>query len=68
VEGEVVDMGSLLNFGFRDPDGASREVVWVKPGVPVEHGIRRTEWTTVDLKEGAVAATPTAFATRDGEQ
>ena len=46
--GEVVNMGSLLNFGFTDPDGASHEVVWVKPGVPVERGIRRAEWTTVD--------------------
>lgn len=49
-DGDVIDMGSLLNFGFRDPDGASHEVVWVKPGVPVEHGIRRSDWTTVDLE------------------
>lgn len=45
VDGDVVDMGSLLNFGFIDPDGASHEVVWVKPGVSVEQGIRRSEWT-----------------------
>jgi catechol 2,3-dioxygenase-like lactoylglutathione lyase family enzyme len=49
AEGDVIDMGSLLNFGFKDPDGATHEVVWVKPGVPVERGIRRAEWTTVDL-------------------
>jgi catechol 2,3-dioxygenase-like lactoylglutathione lyase family enzyme len=49
ADGEVIDMGSLLNFGFTDPDGASHEVVWAKPGVPVERGIRRSEWTTVDL-------------------
>jgi catechol 2,3-dioxygenase-like lactoylglutathione lyase family enzyme len=48
ADGEVIDMGSLLNFGFRDPDGAGHEVVWVKPGVPVAQGIRRAEWTTVD--------------------
>jgi hypothetical protein len=42
-------MASLLNFGFRDPDGASHEVVWVKPDVPIERGSRRAEWTTVDL-------------------
>ena len=49
-DGEVIDMGSLLNFGFTDPDGAGHEVVWAKPGVPVERGIRRAEWTTVDLE------------------
>lgn len=49
ADGEVIDMGSLLNFGFRDPDGASHEVVWAKPGVPVARGIPRAEWTTVDL-------------------
>lgn len=48
ADGDVIDMGSLLNFGFVDPDGASHEVVWTKPGVPVERGIRRAEWTTVD--------------------
>jgi catechol 2,3-dioxygenase-like lactoylglutathione lyase family enzyme len=47
ADGEVIDMGSLLNFGFVDPDGASHEVVWVKPGVPVAQGIRRAEWTTL---------------------
>ncbi|HYO30819.1 MAG TPA: VOC family protein, partial [Thermomicrobiales bacterium] len=48
VDGEVVDMGSLLNFGFVDPDGASHEVVWTKPGVPIVRGIRRAEWTTIE--------------------
>jgi catechol 2,3-dioxygenase-like lactoylglutathione lyase family enzyme len=47
ADGDVIDMGSLLNFGFVDPDGTSHEVVWAKTGVPVEQGIRRTEWTTV---------------------
>ena len=48
-DGLVMDMGSLLNFGFTDPDGGEHEVVWVKPGVPVEAGLRRVEWTTVEM-------------------
>ena len=48
-DGVVTDMGSLLNFGFTDPDGGEHEVVWVKPGVPVEAGLRRAEWTTVEM-------------------
>ncbi len=47
-DGAVTDMGSLLNFGFADPDGGEHEVVWVKPGVPVESGLRRAEWRTVE--------------------
>jgi catechol 2,3-dioxygenase-like lactoylglutathione lyase family enzyme len=42
-DGSVTDMGSLLNLGFTDPDGGEHEVVWVKPGVPVEAGLRRAE-------------------------
>jgi catechol 2,3-dioxygenase-like lactoylglutathione lyase family enzyme len=48
-DGAVTDMGSLLNFGFADPDGGEHEVVWVKPGVPVATGLRRAEWTTVEM-------------------
>jgi catechol 2,3-dioxygenase-like lactoylglutathione lyase family enzyme len=48
-DGAVTDMGSLLNAGFTDPDGGEHEVVWVKPGVPVEAGLRRAEWTTVEM-------------------
>ena len=48
-DGAVTDMGSLLNFGFTDPDGGEHEVVWVKPGLPVEAGLRRAEWTTVEM-------------------
>ncbi len=44
-DGSVTDMGSLLNLGFTDPDGGEHEVVWVKPGVPVEEGLRRAEWS-----------------------
>lgn len=50
-DGVVTDMGSLLSFGFTDPDGGCHEVVWVKPGVPVEAGLRRAEWTRVDWTE-----------------
>jgi catechol 2,3-dioxygenase-like lactoylglutathione lyase family enzyme len=49
-EGAVTDMGSLLNFGFTDPDGGQHEVIWVKPGVPVEAGLRRAEWRTLELR------------------
>jgi catechol 2,3-dioxygenase-like lactoylglutathione lyase family enzyme len=48
-DGVVTDMGSLLLFSFTDPDGGIQEVVWVKPGVPVEAGLRRADWTTVEL-------------------
>lgn len=48
-DGAVTEMGSLLNFGFTDPDGGEHEVVWVKPGVPVEAGLRRAEWRMVEL-------------------
>jgi len=48
-DGAATDMGSLLNAGFTDPDGGEHEVVWVKPGVPVEAGMRRAEWSTVEM-------------------
>jgi catechol 2,3-dioxygenase-like lactoylglutathione lyase family enzyme len=48
-DGVVTDMGSLLNFGFTDPDGGQHEVIWVKPGVPVEAGLRRAEWSTIEM-------------------
>jgi catechol 2,3-dioxygenase-like lactoylglutathione lyase family enzyme len=49
-DGTVTDMGSLLNFGFTDPDGGRHEVVWVKPEVPTEAGLRRAQWTTAVLE------------------
>ena len=49
-DGVVTGMGSLLNFGFTDPDGGSHELVWVKPGVLVEAGLRRSEWKTIDME------------------
>ncbi len=48
-DGLVTDMGSLLNFGFTDPDGGQHEVVWVKPSVPVEAGLRRVEWSRFEI-------------------
>ncbi len=48
-DGVVTDMGSLLIFSFNDPDAGRHEVVWAKPGVPVEAGLRRAEWTTVEM-------------------
>jgi catechol 2,3-dioxygenase-like lactoylglutathione lyase family enzyme len=48
-DGGATDMGSLLNAGFTDPDGGEHEVVWVKPGVPAEAGLRRAEWTTLEI-------------------
>jgi catechol 2,3-dioxygenase-like lactoylglutathione lyase family enzyme len=48
-DGVVTDMGSLLLFSFTDPDLGRHEVVWVKPGVPVEKGLKRAEWTTVQI-------------------
>ena len=44
----VTDMGSILLFSFLDPDEGRHEVVWKKPGVPVEAGLRRAEWKTVE--------------------
>lgn len=48
-DGIVTDMGSLLLFSFTDPDRGRHEVVWVKPGVPIEAGLKRADWTTVEL-------------------
>jgi catechol 2,3-dioxygenase-like lactoylglutathione lyase family enzyme len=49
-DGVVTDMGSLLIFTFTDPDGGVHEVVWMKPGVPVEATLKRANWTTVELE------------------
>lgn len=48
-DGVVTDMGSLLSFGFTDPDGGHHEVVWVKPGVPAEAMLKRLDWTRVEM-------------------
>jgi catechol 2,3-dioxygenase-like lactoylglutathione lyase family enzyme len=49
-EGVVTDMGSLLLFTVTDPDGAELEVVWLKPGVPVDATLAREEWRTVPME------------------
>jgi catechol 2,3-dioxygenase-like lactoylglutathione lyase family enzyme len=49
LDSAVTDMGSMLLFSFLDPDEGRHEVVWVKPDVPVEAGLRQAEWKTVEL-------------------
>jgi catechol 2,3-dioxygenase-like lactoylglutathione lyase family enzyme len=46
----VTDMRSLLSFTFEDPDGARHEVIWMKPGEPVDAMLKRADWTTVEGK------------------
>jgi catechol 2,3-dioxygenase-like lactoylglutathione lyase family enzyme len=48
-DGVVTDMGSLLILTFTDPDMGRHEVVWAKPGVPVERGIRVADWKKVEM-------------------
>lgn len=50
LDSVVTDMGSMLIFSFLDPDEGRHEVVWRKPGVPVEAGLRQVEWKTVELR------------------
>lgn len=49
TDGEVTDMGAILIFTFTDPDMGGHEVVWIKPGVPIDKGLKRADWTTVEL-------------------
>jgi catechol 2,3-dioxygenase-like lactoylglutathione lyase family enzyme len=49
TDGEVTDMGAILIFTFSDPDQGSHEVVWVKPGVPIEAGLKQADWTSVEM-------------------
>ena len=49
TNGDVTDMGALLIFTFSDPDQGSHEVVWVKPGVPIEAGLKQADWTSVEM-------------------
>jgi catechol 2,3-dioxygenase-like lactoylglutathione lyase family enzyme len=50
-DGTVTDMGSLLSLSFTDPDGGQHEVIWTKPGVPLDRGLRRAEWTTLEMDQ-----------------
>ena len=49
TDGEVTDMGSIWIFTFTDPDQGRFEVVWVKPGVPVDRGLMRNNWSNVTM-------------------
>ena len=49
LDSVVTDMGSMLIFSFLDPDAGRHEVVWRKPGVLAEAGLRQAEWKTVEL-------------------
>ena len=49
LDSVVTDMGSMLLFSFLDPDEGRHEVVWRKPGVPVQSGLRQAQWETVAL-------------------
>jgi catechol 2,3-dioxygenase-like lactoylglutathione lyase family enzyme len=49
-DGVVTDMGSLLTFGFTDPDGGSCEVVWAKPGVTPGRELERVNWRKVEIE------------------
>lgn len=48
-DGLVSDMGSLLSFGFVDPDGVGHEVMWAKPGVPGEAVLPRADWKVAEV-------------------
>ena len=49
-DGIVTDMGAIIIFTFTDPDQGSHEVVWIKPDVPIEAGLKRVDWTTVEME------------------
>lgn len=50
TDGTVTDMGAILVFTFTDPDHGSHEVAWSKPGVAIGAGLKRAEWTTVEME------------------
>jgi catechol 2,3-dioxygenase-like lactoylglutathione lyase family enzyme len=60
-DGLVTDMRSILSFGFIDPDGNGHEVIWVKPGVPDDQMLERSDWTTI---EGTEPEQPGPWLTR----
>jgi catechol 2,3-dioxygenase-like lactoylglutathione lyase family enzyme/uncharacterized protein YciI len=48
--GLVTDMGSMLSFSFHDPDGGWHEVMWEKPGVPPQDGLKgASDWKLIEL-------------------
>ena len=58
-DGVVTDLQALLQFNFTDPDGGGYEVVLVKPGIPMEAGVRRN-WTIVEVEVTDGGANPAA--------
>lgn len=46
--GLVTDMGSALSFSFHDPDGGWHEIMWQRPGVPVEQGLKVADWKLIE--------------------
>ena len=47
-DGLVTDMRSMWSVSFHDPDGAWHEVMWAKPGVPLEETTPPEEWEMID--------------------
>jgi catechol 2,3-dioxygenase-like lactoylglutathione lyase family enzyme len=49
-DGLVTDMGSMLSISFHDPDDGWYEVIWVKPDVPLEDGLKTPgDWAMIEL-------------------
>ena len=46
-DGLTKDIGPLWILGFTDPDGGYQELMWEKPGVPLEDGLPRAQWPSV---------------------
>ena len=43
-------MGSELSVSFHDPTAGWHEVMWTKPGVPLEEGLALPgEWKAIEL-------------------
>jgi hypothetical protein len=47
VEGQVALVGEAHGPG--DLGDGEHEIIWVKSGVPSEAGLRRADWTTVEM-------------------
>ena len=50
TDGTVTDMGSIWILSFTDPDQGRHEVVWMKPGASFDAGLKRADWTLVDME------------------
>ena len=48
--GLVTDMGAMWSISFHDPDDGWHEVIWVKPGVPLEESMGGPgEWEMIEI-------------------